>query len=233
MDKLTLEHISPYKNKSLEWMEGEEWKYHPIFTSVAVSSLGRISSKDKIVLHNYGNTAVKKGKILSQSITSKGYLNCGITHDGKTKTMRVHRLVAETFIPNTENKPQVNHIDGNKINNSVNNLEWNTSTENVRHAWRTGLQKEKTNELVKTIVGHIKHYIDHRIKIQTPIGIGEVQIDDTCFRLIYENGKIENLVKSIRTWRSDFKLVVRSLSDLTKEIEYKGESFVPYTRFNN
>ena len=59
--------------------------------------------------------------------------------DGKKTIKSVHRLVAETFIPNKLNKQEVNHIDGNKANNNVNNLEWVTSSENKNHACRTGL----------------------------------------------------------------------------------------------
>lgn len=57
------------------------------------------------------------------------------------KTLRIHRLVAQAFIPNPERKPQVNHKDGNTRNNHVDNLEWATSQENVRHSWKNGLSE--------------------------------------------------------------------------------------------
>ena len=62
------------------------------------------------------------------------------------KSYREHRLIAEKFIPNPDNKPEVNHIDGNKSNNSIENLEWVTSSENQLHSYRTGLRKPLTGE---------------------------------------------------------------------------------------
>ena len=78
------------------------------------------------------------GYILSQS-TQQDYKFVTLLIDGKQKRMRVHRLVAETFIENPKNKPYVNHINGKKDNNNVENLEWVTPSENTQHAVQTGL----------------------------------------------------------------------------------------------
>jgi hypothetical protein len=61
---------------------------------------------------------------------------------GKPKRYFIHRLVAENFIPNPENKPYVNHIDGNRYNNEISNLEWVTHKENIRHCWNNGFHKK-------------------------------------------------------------------------------------------
>ena len=82
------------------------------------------------------------GKKVSQYDNGYGYLN--IRHNGSY--YRVHRLVATKFIPNPENKSDVNHIDGNKKNNSLDNLEWTTRSENVQHAHKSGLITEKATE---------------------------------------------------------------------------------------
>lgn len=75
---------------------------------------------------------------LTYALNNRGYLSVGV----RRKTHMVHRLVAQAFIPNPEGKPFVNHIDGNKLNNSVENLEWCTAAENNSHARLTGLHKQ-------------------------------------------------------------------------------------------
>ena len=79
-----------------------------------------------------------------QSNYKNGYLSYNLTFpDGSKKRMYAHRLVATAFIPNPQNKSEVNHIDGNKLNNCVDNLEWATSSENKIHAITTELRKNK------------------------------------------------------------------------------------------
>ena len=78
-------------------------------------------------------------KFLKNKCNRNGYLSIQLTQRGKCYL--VHRLVATAFIPNPENKPQVNHIDGNKSNNTASNLEWCTQSENQKHAYKIGLQK--------------------------------------------------------------------------------------------
>ena len=72
-------------------------------------------------------------------INNRGYNTCHIFN----KTKMIHRLVAENFIPNPENKKYINHIDGNKLNNNKDNLEWSTNSENVKHAIKTGLMTKE------------------------------------------------------------------------------------------
>lgn len=106
---------------------------------------------------------VETGNILKQWINHKGYcqLCASLGDKGKKKTFKIHKAVAETFIPNPENKPIPNHKDGDKTNNHVSNLIWATNGENVKHAYDTGLNvphkcedhhnSKLTNEQVKYI----------------------------------------------------------------------------------
>lgn len=100
------------------------------------------------------------GKYLSQ-FDVRGYMKVSLLlPDKNRKLVSVHRLVAMTFIPNPHNKPQVNHIDGNKHNNSVNNLEWVTESENIIHAYKTGLKIGKRGSL-----SHLAKYDDNSIEL--------------------------------------------------------------------
>lgn len=81
----------------------------------------------------------KRRAAISYSTKYKRYATTSLTINGKQKHFYVHRLVGQAFIPNLLNKPQINHIDGNTNNNNVENLEWCTSKENMKHAVETGL----------------------------------------------------------------------------------------------
>ncbi|MRN08005.1 endonuclease [Staphylococcus capitis] len=104
-----------------------------------VSNLGRVRSLDRLTNNPMG-TFIRKGKILKPNINRGGYKFVLLTDENKKqKNKKVHRLVALNFIDNPLSKPFVNHIDGNKLNNEVDNLEWCTPKENTSHAIEKGL----------------------------------------------------------------------------------------------
>ena len=100
-----------------------------------VSNLGRVKSLKR-------NTTV--GGIMKLQI-NRGYVQVSLCKQGRHCTKKLHRLVAEAFLPNPYAKPEVNHKDGNKKNNRVSNLEWSTGSENINHAFSTGLNKAGKN----------------------------------------------------------------------------------------
>ena len=111
-------------------MYREVWKPISGFEGLyEVSNMGRVRS----LRRNIVISARKREK--------DGYVTCNLSKEGSVKCKLVHRLVAETFIPNKESKPEVNHIDGNKQNNSIKNLQWVTASENQRHSIEIGLRK--------------------------------------------------------------------------------------------
>lgn len=87
------------------------------------------------------------GKLKTPVKGNNGYYRVDLYRDGKRKTRRVHRLVSEAFIDNPEDKPQINHKDGNKSHNNFDNLEWVTPSENMKHAFETGLSKPSRSML--------------------------------------------------------------------------------------
>ena len=98
-----------------------------------VSNMGRVRSVDRWVNHAYGK-ALKKGKIVKPWLNNKGYYKIGLCKGSVVKKVYVHRLIAEAFIPNPDNLPEVNHKDCNPKNNCVENLEWCTRDYNCHYA---------------------------------------------------------------------------------------------------
>ena len=108
--------------------------------SYIVTDTGNVYSLPRKIYNGKGYYEYK-GKKMKQVLNHKGYPCVYLSKNGKDKYMSVHRLVAMAFIPNPNNLPQVNHKNGNKIDNRVGNLEWCTNSENQLHAWNLGLQK--------------------------------------------------------------------------------------------
>ena len=121
----------------------EEWRDIPNFEGYQVSSLGRVRGIDRLCGNRPG---VTKGKILKPFRNKRGYLEVNLYNNSKSTAKIIHRLVAKAFISNDFNKPQVNHIDGNKLNNEVSNLEWMSNSENQLHAYSLGLQPSRAGE---------------------------------------------------------------------------------------
>lgn len=132
----------------------EIWKDIKGYESLyQVSNLGNIKSLTRKTNTSLLNQkyVLKKGKLIKKNVI-KNYLVVSLSKNNIVKIMQVHRLVAQAFIPNPLDKPQVNHIDGNKQNNCVNNLEWVSAKENHKHACEHNLiTKEQMQKCVKAM----------------------------------------------------------------------------------
>ena len=120
----------------------ERWKAVQGFESLyEVSNQGRIKSLKRTFVRSDGKPLTVSERILKGSKDTKGYLQVELKKDGQRIIRFVHRLVAEAFVENPDCKSQVNHKDGNKLNNVAENLEWVTCKENINHAWENDLNK--------------------------------------------------------------------------------------------
>lgn len=136
----------------------EVWKDIKGYEGVyQVSNYGNLRSLTRTIDDKNGKIKIIKGKSLKASTTSYGYKSVVFRNGLNKENLRVHRLVAQAFIENKDNKPYVNHLDGNKANNRVDNLEWCTNSENMKHAFGTGL-KEPSNPNKNGLTQGSKHH---------------------------------------------------------------------------
>lgn len=106
-----------------------------------ISTTGNVRSLKRIVVYKNGWRKTHRGVLLKPGICSNGYYSVRLSKNGVTKTQFNHKLVAKAFISNPLSKKTVNHKDGNKLNNNIDNLEWNTYSENNKNAYLTGLKR--------------------------------------------------------------------------------------------
>jgi len=149
-----------------------------------------VGYEDIYQISNIGNLRNKKRNKLKKLTTSDyGYMRSSLWRNQKRFNCSVHRLVAEAFIPNPDNKPQVNHINGIKDDNRVENLEWCTQSENGLHAHRTGLvnhargHKHSSSKLTKDDVLELRRL--YKLNIYTLRQLGDMFniADSTAYRI--------------------------------------------------
>ena len=177
-----------------------------IITNYEVNNIGQVRNK-------------KNNKILLPELDKYGYCVRNININGKQYLKKVHRLVAQAFIPNPENKPQINHRNGIKTDNRVENLEWATQTENIQHAYRTGLAKGKSG-----IYNSMNKYSEEQIHLICKLLEKKIPMK-LISKLINFNYKLINEIKNGHKWKHIFSQYnidrnYDSKSGIIKKIKY-------------
>lgn len=192
-------YIEPNSEKwlSLDDLPNERWQdinhYKGLYQ---ISNYGRVKSLDRIIkskrYHKDGYH--RKEHIMKVSDNGRGYLFVRLSKNNSSLHGYLHKLVAQAFIPNLENKPQINHKDGNKHNNNATNLEWCTNGENGQHAWDNNLRTRRFGT---------DNYASRKV-IQ--------------FTLDYKPIKIWNCISDVE------KIYGFSHSDISKNCRYKSKT---------
>lgn len=166
----------------------EEWKSLPEYVGIEVSNLGRVRK----------NTRKHHGDVIEEFCKDRdGYCRCTVSFpDGRKSSQPVHRLVAKAFIDNPENKPCVNHKDNDRTNNRVDNLEWVTAKENVRHSFLHGERKKVKKVPLKTVLTDFQ--ISQIGKLREIYTVNQIS---KLFNIKYTT--LKNIIRKVNTRRLD------------------------------
>jgi hypothetical protein len=188
-----MDELLPHKNFSLEDMDGEIWKdiegYEGYYQ---ISSFGRVKSFSRLVLNGFRNRNTTK-KIRKPKFDRGGYTEVCIKFNNKSIQYRIHRLVALHFIDNPNNKAEVNHLDSNRLNNNVKNLEWASKRENQCYA---NINRKKTSKYVGVCFyeGKKSNYWRSKIQINNKhIYLGSFQTELEAYQARCDYEKANNI----------------------------------------
>lgn len=175
----------------------EEWKpikgYEGFYE---VSNTGKVRSVNRELVKPNGISYHYKSVVLKQRDNGNGYLIVCLRKRCSHKNKYIHRLVAEAFIPNPENKSEINHKDGNKTNNVISNLEWCTRSQNAQHGFDNGLLKKGENHYAHIFTEkEVKYIKENCIKYDANLGINAL-----ARKFNVSQGAIAAIVNN-KTWK--------------------------------
>ena len=183
---------------SLKKVTCEQWRDIQGFEGLyQISDHGRVKSNDRVISQSnrYGTTTIHvyKGRILKESMNPNGYIHVDLHKEGKTIRFLIHRLVAIHFLEKQDGQNIINHLDGNKSNNTVSNLEWCTQSQNIQYAYDHGTK----------IPPHMKRIAQYDmdgnlIKIWS-------SVSDVCRELKLQSSNIAKVCRGQRNHAGGFK----------------------------
>lgn len=164
----------------------EQWKVIKGFEGYEVSNLGQVRSIDRTIVFSDGRIRTFKGHLKKLTTGSSNYLLVDLTIHHKSYKKLVHRLVAEAFLPNPNNLPQINHKDENSLNNNVENLEWCSAIYNIaysREKINRGIKRTYKKVYVYNISGKLLNIYDNTILAADYFKVKQGSIANACKNL--------------------------------------------------
>lgn len=170
-----------------------------------VSNMGNVLSLSRKTKGRWGKDKTSPGRLLKLDKSGLGYARISLSKNGVTKKYHVHRLVAEAFIPNPDNKPCVNHLDNSRDNNVVSNLEWATHADNTNHAKKQGriATGERTNltKLTEKDVIYIRQHLEVKGRdLAKKFGVTEYAISRIKLGKDWKHVKVPQRLRA-KEWR--------------------------------